>query len=224
MSHGKHFTLFGHKKAPNAWRVPIILEELGLSYELVFLDFTKGEHKAPEYTKYNPNGRVPAIVDHKNDDLVLWESDAIITYLVDFYDPEHTISVTGIDKYFQLQWLFFQASGQGPPFGNAAWYAIFSPEKPPAVLARFRAEVKRVLAVLESVLANQEWLVGGKVTVADLSFIPWNNFVIPDAVEPDFDFEKEFPATAAWHKKLFERPTVQKVYALRAELIASMNK
>lgn len=221
MSHGKHFTLFGHRRAPNAWRVPVILEELGLPYELVLLDFTKGEHKAPEYTRYNPNGRVPAIVDHQNGDVVLWESDAILVYLVDHYDPTHTISVAGgVDKYFQLQWLFFQASGQGPPFGNAAWYALFSPEKFPPVLERFRAEVRRVLGVFESVLSTQEWLVGGKVTVADLSFVSWNNFAIPDAMEPGFNFDKEFPATAAWHKKLFERPNVQRVYAHRAALIA----
>jgi len=219
MSHGKHFTLFGHKKAPNGWRVPIILEELGLSYELVFLDFTKGEQKAPEYTKYNPNGRVPAIVDHKKNDLVLWESDAILTYLVDNYDPEHNISIADpVEKYYQLQWLFFQASGQGPPFGNAAWAVVFAEEKLPTIQQRFRSEIRRVFSVLEGVLSKQEWLVGGKPTVADLSFVIWNVFIFPEIA--DFDFEKEYPATAAWHKKLTERPAVKKVLDLRASLNA----
>lgn len=48
------------------------MEELGLTYESIYLDFQKGEHKAPEFTKYNPNGRIPAIIDHKNNDFVLW--------------------------------------------------------------------------------------------------------------------------------------------------------
>jgi glutathione S-transferase len=64
-------------------KVAIVLEELGLTYETVFLDFGKGEHKAPEYTtKYNPNGRIPAIVDHKNNDLVLWYASVISLVII----------------------------------------------------------------------------------------------------------------------------------------------
>ena len=50
----------------------LVMEEMGLDYQMISLDFSKQEHKAPSYTKYNPNGRVPAIVDHKNGDLTLW--------------------------------------------------------------------------------------------------------------------------------------------------------
>jgi Glutathione S-transferase, N-terminal domain len=53
-------------------KVAIVLEELGLSYETIYLKFETAEHKAPEFTKYNPNGRIPAIIDHKNNDFVLW--------------------------------------------------------------------------------------------------------------------------------------------------------
>ena len=54
-------------------KVVIALEELGLTYEPIYLDLTtKQEHKAPEYTKYNPNGRIPTLIDHKNNDLVIW--------------------------------------------------------------------------------------------------------------------------------------------------------
>lgn len=53
-------------------KVAVVLEELGLTYHSVYLNFENNEHKAPEYTKYNPNGRIPAIIDHKNNDLVLW--------------------------------------------------------------------------------------------------------------------------------------------------------
>jgi glutathione S-transferase len=53
-------------------KVAFILEELGLTYESIYLDLQKGEHKAPEFTKYNPNGRIPAIIDHANNDFALW--------------------------------------------------------------------------------------------------------------------------------------------------------
>ena len=97
-----------------------------------------------------------------------------MTYLVDKYDPEHKISAaTEADKYHQLQWLFFQASGQGPYFGQLGWFAYFHPEKIASAQERYRNEILRVLGVLEGVLAKQEWLVAGKPTIADLSFLTY---------------------------------------------------
>ena len=118
-----------------------MLEELALEYKTIVLDLGKNEQKGAEHTKHNPNGRIPTLVDHKNGDFVVWcavstrpallavlpltqtrpstrayhrESDAVITYLVDMYDTQHTISSADYtDKIKQLQWLFFQASGQG---------------------------------------------------------------------------------------------------------------
>ena len=173
-------------------KVAFVLEELGLSYESVYLDFNKGEHKAPEFLKFNPNGRVPAIVDHKNNDFILWyiqvifqlwaashlpvlrESNAIIQYIADKYDTERKISIAANDdqKYVEQQWLYFQASGQGPYFGQVAWFLRLHPEKVPSAVERYRNEVKRVLSVLESVLSKQEWLVGGRLTIADITFVP----------------------------------------------------
>ena len=92
-----------------------VLEELGLTYHSVYLDFQKGEHKAPEFTQYNPNGRIPSLIDHHNGDFVVWESDAILLYLVGKYDKERKVSFAeGTKEHYEMvQWLFFQASGQG---------------------------------------------------------------------------------------------------------------
>ena len=57
--------------APTCRKVAFVLEELGLTYETIYLDFQAKEHKAPEHTKYNPNGRIPTIIDHYNNNLVL---------------------------------------------------------------------------------------------------------------------------------------------------------
>ena len=152
-----------------------MLTELGLTFEPIYLDFQKGEQKAPDYvTKYNPNGRIPAIVDHKNNDFILWESDAVIMYLIARYDTTHRISFTpaaGGAYFQQLQWLFFQSSGQGPYFGQAAWFWRWHPEKVPSAVERYVKEIRRVLGVLDSVLKKQDWLVGNKLSVADMAFI-----------------------------------------------------
>ncbi|KAI0821290.1 glutathione S-transferase [Irpex lacteus] len=211
---GAHFTLFSHKGGPNGWKVAIVLEELGLTYDTKFLDFQSGEHKAEPHTKYNPNGRIPTLIDHKNGDFAIWESDAIITYLVDTYDKEHKISASDTkEKYEQLQWLFFQASGQGPYFGQAVWFSVFHPEKIPSAIDRYKNEIKRVLGVLESVLSKKEWLVGNKLTVADISFIPWNDVATGGILGEEFDVSKEYPSVAAWHAKLGERASVKKIRA-----------
>ena len=95
-------------------KVAFVLEELGLTYESKFLDFMKGEQKGPEHTQFNPNGRIPTLIDHTNGDFAIWESDAIMFYLVERYDKEKKLTVTDEkDKATLLQWLFFQSSGQG---------------------------------------------------------------------------------------------------------------
>ena len=71
----------------------------------------------------------PLAIKDPNTGIVLWESCAIISYLITEYDKSHTLSYASApEKYLQDQWLFFQASGQGPPYGQAGWY--FSPSLP----------------------------------------------------------------------------------------------
>ena len=94
--------------------------------------------------------------------------------MVDKYDTDHKISAaTEADKYKQLQWLFFQASGQGPYFGQYAWFTRAHPEKVPSAIERYKKEIERVFGVLDGVLAKQEWLVAGKPTVADFAFLQY---------------------------------------------------
>ncbi|KAI0686270.1 glutathione S-transferase [Cytidiella melzeri] len=209
-----HFTLYSHKGGPNGWKVTIVLEELGLTYNTKFLEFDKKEHKAEGHTKFNPNGRIPTLIDHKNGDFVVWESDAIVLYLVDTYDTDHKISVSDTkEKYEQLQWLFFQASGQGPYYGQAFWFTLRHAEKIQSAKDRYVDEIKRIFSVLDSVLSKQEYLVNGKLTVADLSFFPWNHLALrfPAVLGENFALADGYPALATWHDKLSQRPAVQKI-------------
>jgi glutathione S-transferase len=58
-----------------------------------------------------------------------------------------------------------------PYFGQLAWFNLFHPEKVPSAVDRYQKEILRVFGVLESVLSKQKWLVGDKMTIADISFI-----------------------------------------------------
>ncbi|TFK90922.1 glutathione S-transferase C-terminal-like protein [Polyporus arcularius HHB13444] len=224
MSHGKQFTFYTHSSGPNGWKVAFVLEELGLSYHSVYLDFGKKEQKGPEHTQYNPNGRIPTLIDHHNGDFVIWESNAIYLYLVEKYDKEHKISVVGEkDKYTMLQWLFFQASGQGPYYGQVFWFKNSHPERVPSAVERYQNEILRVFGVLDGVLAKQPsgWLVGGKLTIADLSFIMWDLLATTMALSDrtDVDVEKTYPAFYAWHQRLLKRESVAKLLEVRASLM-----
>ncbi|KAH9926306.1 glutathione S-transferase C-terminal-like protein [Epithele typhae] len=215
-----HFTLFSAiGPPPNPWKVVMILEELGLEYESIYLDTLKGDQKLESHTKYNPNGRVPSLVDHKNNDFVVWESCAIIEYLVEKYDTERKISFAGFeDRILLSQWLFFQASGQGPYFGQAGWFTFYHHEKIPSAIERYRKEIVRVIGVLDATLATRQWLVGDKPSAADLSFIVWNYSTMKytlagwDGLNVD-----DFPHFKRWHNELLARPAVAKTIAMWEE-------
>ncbi|KAH8914005.1 glutathione S-transferase C-terminal-like protein [Atractiella rhizophila] len=208
------FTLYSHDAGPNPWKVAIVLECLGLDYQHIYMDFKKGEHKGPEHTKLNPNGRVPTLIEHKNNDFTIWESCAIITYLADKYDTERKLSAaTPEDKFIELQYLFFQASGQGPYFGQFGWFTFFHPEKITSAQERYKNEINRVWSVLEDILSKKEWLGGSKCTVADLSFITWNEMAINTKA---IDDPEKYPKVFEWHKKMVEMPPVKKVLEEKA--------
>jgi len=85
--------------------------------------------------------------------------------------------------------------GSSPYFGQSAWFQNFHSEKLPSAIERYNNEIKRVFSVLDGVLSKQQYLVGDKVTIADLSFIPWNVAAV-DWVIPDIDIEKNYPGLA----------------------------
>jgi glutathione S-transferase len=204
----KPITLWGHVLGPNPLKVVFILEHLGIPYEHKFLAFD--QLKKEPFVNINPNGRVPAIED-PNTGITLWESGAILEYLVETYDKQNTISFsTGTPEYFHAkQWLHFQMSGQGPYFGQAAWFTKYHPEKVDSAKERYINEVRRVTGVLDKYLQNREYLFGDKFTYVDAAFVPWYQ-IIPGITGDAIDLEKDFPNVDAWLKRLHALPAIAK--------------
>lgn len=212
----KPIVLYGHGPGPNPWKVVMVLEELNIPYENKIVDFP--DMKKEPYESINPNGRVPAIED-PNTGITLWESGAILEYLVETYDKEHTISFdAGSKDYFLAkQWLHFQMSGQGPYFGQAVWFTRYHPEQVESAKERYYKEVRRVSGVVDKYLADKEYLVAGKFSYADLAFIPWFSLVGMFGV----DLSQEFPHVDAWLNRQKARPAIAKALKLREEAIAA---
>ncbi|KAI1815087.1 glutathione S-transferase [Poronia punctata] len=215
----KPIQVFG-QGGPNPPKVVMILEELGLPYEIKEVKWA--EIKKEPYLSINPNGRIPAIHD-PNSDLTLWESGAIIEYLVEKYDTENKISYPkgSNESFLTKQWLYYQVTGQGPYFGQAVWFVTFHPEKLPSAINRYLNEIKRVTGVVEGHLARQKakategsegpWLVGDKITFADIAWLMWQRTVekyFPKDQLPNYD--EDFPLVKEWLARINARSSVQK--------------
>ncbi|KAL2825281.1 glutathione S-transferase [Aspergillus cavernicola] len=214
-------TLYGHGPSPNPWKVALILEELGLPYEWKQADYK--QIKEGPYLSINPNGRLPTIQD-PNTGTTIWESGAILEYLVETYDKEHNISFEhGSKDYFLAkQWLHFQMSGQGPYFGQLGWFARFHPEKIQSAIDRYTNEIRRVSGVLDGVLKDRGYLVGDKFSYVDAAFLPW--FETVPFFTDSIDFETEFPHLHAWLEKIRARPGIAKPLKERAQAVAALPK
>ena len=202
-----------------------MLGELGLPYEVVVIPLT--DVKKPEYLAINPNGRIPAIYD-PNTGITLWESGAILEYLVEQYDKSHRLSfvVGTTESYHAKQWLFFQASGQGPYYGQAAWFKKYHPERVPSAVERYIKEINRVSGVLDSHLARQEkefvkgdgpWLVGNKMSFADIAFLPYQSIISKVVERGEYDVDN-YPQVKEWLGKMTSREAVRKALELDPRL------
>ncbi|KAK2737054.1 glutathione S- transferase, nitrogen catabolite repression regulator [Onygenales sp. PD_40] len=213
------WTLQGHAGTPNPWKVLMLLEELKLPFERESVD--ANDLKKEPYESLNPNGRVPTLQD-PNTGFTIWESGAILEYLTETYDKQNTISFpAGSKEYYEAkQWLHYQMSGQGPYFGQATWFTVYHPEKVPSAVERYVNEIRRVSGVLNRSLENKEYLVGGKYSFVDASFVPWFE-VAAIFWTKEMALENDFPNLNSWLNRIKARPAIAKTIEEKAKAAAA---
>ena len=157
---------------PNGKKVSIMLEEVGLPYEVHAVNLTKGDQLKPEYLAVNPNNKIPSIIDSDGPGgkpLKLFESGAILLYLA-----EKTGKFLPLDpakRYETIQWLMFQMGGVGPMFGQANYFYRLE-EKVPYAIERFYKEAVRLYKVIDKELGERKYL-AGDYSIADIATYPW---------------------------------------------------
>ena len=161
---------------PNGVKVSILLEELGLPYEVHLVNFGTNDQFTPEFLSLNPNNKIPAILDpHGPGDqpLPLFETGAILVYLAE--KTGQFIPTDAAARYQTLQWLMWQMGGVGPMFGQLGFFHKFAgkdfEDKRPR--DRYVAESKRLLGVLDKHLEGRDWIMGAEYTIADIAVFPW---------------------------------------------------
>ena len=198
---------------PNGVKVSIMLEEIGLPYEVHLVDITKNDSHTPEFLALNPNGKIPAIIDPDGPDgqpIALFESGAILLYLAE--KTGQLLPSDPVLRYETIQWVFFQNASIGPMFGQLGYFHKFAgrelADKRP--LERYVTETKRLLQVLETRLTGREWIMGERFSIADVSTLGWVRNLIGfyDARElVEFDSLTQVPA---WLERGLARPAVQR--------------
>jgi len=175
---------------PNGHKVSIALEELELPYDLRVLDLGKLEQKEPWFLAINPNGRIPAIIDHDADDFAVFESGAILIYLAEKTGRLLPADAKGRSRV--LQWLMFQMGGIGPMMGQANVFFRYLPEKIPLAIDRYQGETRRLFGVLDGQLRDHEYL-AGDYSIADVANWAWVRTHRWSGVEVD-----DFPHLQRW--------------------------
>ncbi|WP_417473396.1 glutathione S-transferase N-terminal domain-containing protein [Leisingera sp.] len=199
---------------PNGWKISIALEEMGLPYDTTLIDIAKGDQFAPAFLALSPNNKMPAITDPDGPDgrpVSLFESGAILMYLA-----RKTGRFYGSDDRTRLaveQWLMWQMGGLGPMAGQAHHFLKYAPEPLPYAQDRYRDEVARLYGVLDRQLADNEYVAGPDITIADMAIWPWAS--LWEGQQQTLD---DKPNMARWLEQMWSRPCVIAGRALHADL------
>ena len=198
---------------PNGHKISIALEELALPYTLQTIDLSKGEQKEPWFLALNPNGRIPAIVDREAGDFAVFESGAILIYLAEKTGRLMPADPRG--RSLVMQWLMFQMGGVGPMMGQANVFFRYFPEKIQAAIERYQGESKRLFKVLDTHLADHEYL-AGEYSIADIANWAWVRTHKWSGVGLD-----DLPHLQRWVGAIYQRPAAQRGILLPPSAIDS---
>jgi len=148
-----------------AVRTVWLLEEIGKPYELVRFTLGQKEMRSPEYTKINPNGRVPTLIDG---DTTITESAAIAQYLGAKYAPDLVPGPEAENFATYLQWLNYAEGMIMPPINNYVVETILLPpeRRNDEIAARSLKLLNRTLGAAEAHMQGRDFL-AGDFTIAD---------------------------------------------------------
>ena len=188
---------------PNGVKLTIALAELGLvrgsDYTLKILDLSAREQKEPEFLSVNPNGRIPAIVHHKDGrDIRVFESGAVLLYLAETFGA--LLPADSAARIEAIAWTYFQTGGIGPNMGQAGYAKRQSDDS----FERFNKESHRLVSVMEGALAKADYL-AGEYSIADIMNFGWL-----DRAPDYFGFDlSPYPNVRDWLTRINDRPAVQ---------------
>src|SRR5215470_11327269 len=208
---------------PNGKKVTILLEEMGLDYNLVPCNIGRGDQFKPNFLKINPNHRMPVLVDHNpkggGTPISHFESGAIMMYLAEKEGKFWPQDVRG--KYDVTQWVIWQMANQGPKLGEYGHFKRLGDREGNQAYAvrRFSDETNRLYGVLNNRLVDRRYIAGDQYTIADMISYPWT--VGWEQQGQNID---DFPYFKRWFDELGTRPAVQRGMAAGSDMSVDMSQ
>jgi glutathione S-transferase len=204
--------LYGATMSWNVTRCVTALEEAGVEYELVPINFGTGEHKSPEHLARNPFGQVPALQDG---DMYIFESRAICKYACRKNKPELLKEGNLKESAMVDVWLEVESNQYTPALRPILFECIIHPMLGGAtdekVVEDNLVKLKTVLDVYETRLTESKYLAGDFLSLADLNHV---STTLCLGATPHTSLFEAYPHVKAWWTDLLARPSVQKVYSL----------
>lgn len=205
-------------KSPNARKVYIMLEEIGLAYKTHWVDISAGEQFDPDFLDINPNGKVPAIVDRDGPggrEIRLFETGAILLYLAE--KSGQLLPSDASTRHEAIAWVFWQVANQGPALGQAAHFVSHAPKRGidiPYAVERFGREAERCYSVLNARLEGRDYIVA-EYSIADIACYPWVRVHKGHGVDLD-----SFPNIKRWAARLGARSAYASKPTIEQEMAA----
>ncbi len=193
----------------NATKVLFTAEELGLSYDYIHLDFTKGDHKSAAHLARHPLGKVPAI---EHDGRYLFESASLCRYLAnisgkklysaDAYEAAQIDQMIDLTCHHAGRWLavFF--------YQEIVMMKYYKKEADEKAIAEAQGFLDQQLPFLENTLAANEFLCGKHLTIADTVALPYFHACKSTSVSL-----AAYPALRRWIEEVSRRPSFQRALA-----------
>lgn len=191
---------------PNGQKIHIMLEEVGLDYEVYPVNIGKGDQFKPEFLRISPNNKMPAIVDRNgpgDEPISVFESGAILIYLGE--KTGQLLPHTPRERYTVLQWLMFQMGGLGPMLGQAHHFRQYAPEQIEYAVNRYTNEASRLYGVMDRRLGETEYLGGEEYSIADIACWPWIRPFENQGQNLD-----DYPNLKRWFRAIEQRDAVQR--------------
>ncbi|HWU90587.1 MAG TPA: glutathione S-transferase N-terminal domain-containing protein [Kofleriaceae bacterium] len=196
--------IFGHPMSTCTRRVLATLVETNTPYELVLIDFAKGEHKQPAHVARQPFGKVPTLDD---DGFTMYESRAMCRYINEKAGGKLVPSdIRG--RAVMEQWISIEASYFMTPTMTFAFQHVFQRPQEPAKLEAAQKELDVTMPVLDAHLAKHAYFAGADFSLADISFMPYVDYGMMTPLKDSFD---KYASFTAWWSRVSERPSWRKV-------------
>jgi glutathione S-transferase len=196
--------IFGNPMSTCTRKVLTTLAETHTPYELVVIDFAKGEHKQPPHTLRQPFGQIPALDD---DGFALYESRAMCRYLNDKVDgplvPRDLRARAVAEQWISIESANF--SGHAMKF---VYQYVFKRDVDAKVLEAAGQALDKTLGIMDAQLAKHPYIAGSTFTLADICYMPYLEYVM---ATPAKDSVAKHPNVSAWWAKLSDRPSWRKV-------------